>query len=125
MYCNVIIMFGSYYASCFFQLILIVVPLMTIGIAIFSKIIFLRSFRHCLWGGFFIASMIFSVIAILLYYASIYTFGESGLAYIFGAGLFHFLTILYFASYIVDFILRLIRHKKQKNRVIAEETKID
>ncbi len=64
--------------------------------------------------------MIFSAIAIPFYYLSIYTIGESGMLYIFGLGLFHGLAILYLACYFVDFIIRLIRHKKQKSRAVAD-----
>ncbi len=32
---------------------------------------------------------------------------------------------VFFISYFVDFIIRLIRHRKQKSQLIAEETKID
>ena len=117
---NVIFMLLSYYGPYFSPTALFVIPLMTIAIAMIAKVIFMKCFRHYLWRGFFLASMLFSAVAIPFYYLSIYITGESSMLYIFGMGLFHGLAILYLACYLVDFILRLICRGKQKNREVAE-----
>lgn len=130
----VITYFNPYYGGDF-PYGIIAYPIFSIILAMISKKIFKKSFDPPYWLFFFIVSTIFSVIAFCLYLLGRYTDiiapllnmgyveADQIMGYWIGSMLWNLVPLIFFICYLINFLVRLVHHKKQKNRVIAKETK--
>lgn len=107
-------------------------PILSIILAMISKKIFKKSFAPSYWLFFFIVSTIFSVIAFCLYLLGRYTDiiapllnmgyveADQSMGYSIESLLFNLVPLIFFICYLINFLVRLVRRKKQKSRVSAE-----
>ncbi len=120
-----------------FQYGIILYPVLSLILLIVSKMVFKKSFDPSYWKTLFIASIGFSIVAFVLFILGAYSNAitsalnlgyieaEERMGYLFGAISFNLGTLIFFISYLINFLVRLVHHNKQKSHLIAEETKID
>ncbi len=120
-----------------FQYGIVVYPVLAILLAIISKKIFKKSFDPSYWKTLFIASIGFSIVAFGLFILGAYSNAiasalnlgymeaDASMAFLFGAMMFNLGSFIFFICYLINFLIRLVRHRKQKSRVIPEETKMN
>ncbi|HMM07007.1 MAG TPA: hypothetical protein PKD52_10130 [Clostridiales bacterium] len=128
--------FNPYYGGDF-PYGIILYPVLSLILLIISKIVFKKSFDPSYWLVFFIMSMGFSVIAFGLFILGAYSNAissalnlgymeaDASMGYLFGSLFLNLGPFIFFICYLINFLVRLVHHKKQKNRVIPEETKMN
>ena len=107
-------------------------PILVTLLAIISKIVFKKAFDPSYWLVFFIMSMGFSVIAFGLFILGAYSNAitsalnlgymeaDASMGYLFGSLFLNLGTFIFFICYLINFLIRLVHHRKQKSRVAAE-----
>ena len=113
----------------FFPFGYIIYPAMILILAAVSKKIFQRSFANLYWKVLFVASLVFSVIAIGLAYLGIsdvlsvilnrYIEADERMGYSILSMFFNVIPFIFFISYLVNFIVRLVRRGKVKKHADA------
>lgn len=99
-------------------------------LAVLSRIILNEGFPNFLWRILFAVSIVFSVIAIGLSYLSSsglmsqllnrYVEADENMGYFIRAMLFNLGSFIFFICYLINFLVRLVHHKKQKGDVAAK-----
>lgn len=115
-----------------FQYGIVVYPVLAILLAVISKMVFKKCFDPSYWKALFIASIGFSGIAFFLFILGAYSNAiasflnlgymeaDEEMGYLAGAMFFNLGSLLFLVSYLINFLVRLVRRRKQKSRVSAE-----
>ncbi|HMM05972.1 MAG TPA: hypothetical protein PKD52_04805 [Clostridiales bacterium] len=99
-------------------------------LAALSRIILKEGFSSIYWKILFAVSIVFSVIAIGFSHLSTsgilpqllnrYVEADESMGYLIGAMMLNFGSFVFFICYLINFLVRLVHHRKQKNRVAAD-----
>jgi membrane protein implicated in regulation of membrane protease activity len=114
-----------------FQYGIVLYPVLAILLAIISKTIFKKGFDPPNWRALFIASIGFSIVAFVLFILGAYSNAitsnlhlgyieaDESMGCLAGAMMLNFGSFLFFISYLINFLIRLVRRRKQKSRMMA------